>query len=126
MTLANEEQRAVFENNSWKHFRKDLREMVCVLTTYPVKTKMTALSKKNFWSASNLSVTDEQMEFVLDAKTSIGMALLYKTKKAYVQMEGDTTVGLLVLDVDFKKDKYIIDIVLVDTKFQGRGYGKKM
>ena len=125
-SMANEDQRIEFDGNGWKHYRKDFRETVSSLTTYPEHTKMVRLSKSNFWNVRDLSISKEQNAFVLDAKSSIGMALLYKTKKAYVQMEGQTIIGLLVLDIDKKKDNYSVDIIIIDKKFQGRGYGKKI
>jgi len=41
-------------------------------------------------------------------------------------MEGDRAVGLLILDIDKKKNHYYIDIVQIDRRYQGRGYGKIM
>lgn len=125
-SVANEGQKMVNENATWEFLSKDLRTLVCDLITYPHDTKMKILSKKNFWQAKALTVSAEQNKYVLDAKTSIGMASVYKSKKAYVQMEGDTAVGLLVLDIEPKKDTFSIDIILIDEKYQGRGYGKRM
>lgn len=123
-TLNNEDIKVVYEQESWQHFRKDLRGCIADFITYPTNTKIVPLSKKNFWDAKDLTVSKKQLEYVLDAKTSIGMASVYKTNKTYVQMEGDISVGLLVLDIDKKKNNYYISIILVDEKYQGRGYGK--
>lgn len=124
--LVNEEQ--TFENvdGDWQFFRKDLRQAVDAQLTYPVNTKMIKLNKENLWSALGISVAKDQLDFVLEAKSSIAMGLLYKTKKVFVQMEGTRSIGLLVLDVDHKKQHYSIDIIQIDQRFQGRGYGKHM
>lgn len=124
--LANEQQTFRFEDNSWHYYRKDVRETVSSLLTYPDQTKMVKLSKKNFWYATGISIEAEQNNFVLDAKTSVAMGLMYTTKKVFVQMEGKTTIGLLVLNMDKKKNDYNIDIVIIDKRFQGKGYGKLM
>lgn len=126
VSLANEVQKSKYKGDSWHYFRRDFREIVTAMTTYPLKTKIVALNKKNFWYAKDLSVREDQNNFVLDAKSSIGMAYVNKTMKTYVQMEGQTAVGLLVLDIDHKRANYHIDIILVDQKFQGRGYGKEI
>jgi len=124
--VSNEQQ--LFENvdNNWNYYRKDFRNVVTSILTYPENTKMVKLTKKNFWSTLDISVKPEQNKFVLNAKSSVAMGLFYKTQKIFVQMEGDIVVGLLVLDIDKKKGNYYIDIVIIDKKFQNKGYGKLM
>lgn len=125
-SLVNEQQTYKHVGDSWEYFRKDSREAVTSLVTYPEDTKMVKLSKSNFWDAMNLSIRDDQNSFVLDPKSSVGMGLVYGAKKVFVQMEGSVSVGLLVLNVDKKKKDYNIDIIIIDQKYQGRGYGKLM
>ena len=125
-SLVNEGQTFKFVDNSWRYFRRDSRETVASVLTYPLDTKMIKLNKQNFWDAMNISIEDEQNSFVLDAKGSVAMGLMYKTKKTFVQMEGNLVVGLLVLNVDKKKEDYSIDIIIIDKRFQNRGYGKHM
>ncbi len=126
VNIVNEDQTFEMVDNSWRYFRRDSRETVASLLTFPENTKMVKVNKKNFWNALNLSIFEDQREFVLDAKSSVAMSLLYKTKTAFVQMEGDVAVGLLVLDVDKKKDVFHIDIIIIDKQFQNKGYGKLM
>ena len=125
-SLVNEEQQFRNIANVWHYFRRDSRERIEAAFTYPVDTKMVPLNTKNFWHVLNLTVADDQQQFVLECKSSIAMALMFKTKKAFVEMEGNRAVGLLVLDIDKKKGYYHIDIILIDKRFQGRGYGKIM
>lgn len=124
--IGNEEQLMRYQNNSWHYFRRSFREAVDGLLTKPMATKMVPLNKRNYWDALKLDVSQEQNEFVLDAKSSLVMALMHSTKKAFVQMEGDLAVGLLVVDVKPKEHYYHIDIILIDQRFQGKGYGKLM
>lgn len=124
--LCNEEQTFRFINSNWHYFRKDSREAVDSAFTFPVNTKMVKLNKENFWNALIISVEEDQVDYVLDAKSSVASSLFYKTKKAYVQMEGNRVIGLLVLDIDKKKNHYNIDIIQIDKRFQNRGYGKLM
>lgn len=124
--LVNEEQLFEHVEGQWHFFRKSLRQAVDSLYTFPVNTKMVKINKENLWDALNITVDKSQLEFVLDAKSSIAMGLLYKTKKVFVQMEGTKAVGLLVLEIDHKRSFYDIDIIQIDKRFQGRGYGKLM
>ena len=125
-SLANEEQMIKREDGSWQFFRKDFRDKVSQLMTYPEDTKMLALKKDYFWDVLAIKISKDQHQFVLDVKSSVAMALMYKTKKAFVQMEDKVIVGLLVLDIDPKKNIYNIDIIIIDEKYQNRGYGKLM
>ena len=125
-SLVNEEQRMKFEQDTWRYFRRDSRELIATVLTWPENTSMVPVNKGNLWDALKLQVADDQHDYVLDAKSSIAMGLLYGSKKVYVQMEGNLSVGLLVLDLQSKKQYFNIDIVLIDKRFQGRGYGKLM
>lgn len=125
-SLVNEHQTFKFTDNSWNYFRRDSRETVASIMTYPLDTKMSKLDKQNFWNAIGITLEEEQNNYVLDAKASVAMGLMYKTKKAFVQMEDNLVVGLLVLNVDKKKSDYDIDIIIIDKRFQNRGYGKLM
>lgn len=126
LNVVNEAQKFKFVDNTWHYYRRDIRESVASLMTFPVDTKMIKLSKKNFWDATNIGIEKEQNNFVLDAKLSVAMGLMYPSKRVFVQTEGTTTIGLLVLNVDQKKDDYNIDIIIIDKRFQGKGYGKLM
>ena len=125
-SLVNEEQKFRQEHGTWYYFRKCSREVLEAVFTYPVNTKMVPLNKENMWDAMNIKVADDQHAYVLEVKASMIMALLNTSKKAYVQMEGNRAVGLLVLDMDKKKNYYNIDIIQIDKRYQGRGYGKLM
>lgn len=82
---------------------EEIQEDTIKRHSYPVDTKMVPLNTKNFWHVLNLTVADDQQQFVLECKSSIAMALMFKTKKAFVEMEGNRAVGLLVLDIDKKE-----------------------
>lgn len=127
ITLLSEEQTFVRENGEWQSLNRDIREVVETIYAYPSeKTQMVELSEKNLWSALRVDIEEDQHNYVLEAKSSIAMGLTYKHEKVFVQMEGDLTVGLLVVTVDKKKEEYYINIIIIDKRFQGRGYGKMM
>lgn len=125
-SLVNEEQTFRHVGGELRYFRRDSREVIEAAFTYPVNTKMVKLNKSNLWHALSLKVAEDQQGYVLETKSSVAMALMYSTKQAYVEMEGNRAIGLLVLDVNKTKNHYNIDIIIIDEKYQGRGYGKIM
>jgi GNAT superfamily N-acetyltransferase len=125
--FGNEVQKSKVIGGDWKYFRKDMRQIIEEETTFPSKfTKLVFYHPSNMWEAMELEVASDQKLFVLDAKKSICLAAAYPSKKAFVLMEGLRAVGLLVLDIDPKKSIYFVDIVLIDQRYQHRGYGKIM
>lgn len=125
-SIANEEQTYKHVDGEYRYVRRDVREAIEAAFTFPVKTKHVPISRNNLWQALTLKVDSTQHGYVLDAKSSVAMAKVYPTKRGFVQMEGNRAIGLLVLDIDKKKNYYNIDIILIDKRFQGRGYGKLM
>lgn len=125
-SLLNESQKLNYRNGRLEAFMPEAREAITAAYCYPHDTKMVRLNKSNFWDALRLEVAEGQEDFVLEAKSSVAMGLMFKTKEVYVQMEGLRAVGLLVLDINKKAGEYLVNIVLVDKRFQGRGYGKLM
>ena len=114
-------------NGSWMHFRKDLRDTIDALFTYPKNTRIVPYNKRNWFDALNLQISKEQYEFVCDAKQTIAYAFAYKSDhKLYVEMEGDRPVGLMVLQANKKTQEFYFSILLVDKRYQGRGFGKIM
>lgn len=125
-SLLNENQTFKCIDNEWHYFRRASREVIESTFTYPEAPRMVKLGTDNLWAALSIQVEEEQRGYVLEAKSSIAMGLLYKSKKPFALMEGNRVVGLLVLDIDKKKDHYNIDIIQIDKRFQNRGYGKIM
>ena len=94
--------------------------------TFPKNTKMVPYGAKNWRQAANLEIRPDQREFVSGALDTIAYSSAYKNHKLFVEMEGERAVGLLDLSVDKKKGDYNIEIVLIDRRYQGKGFGKFM
>ena len=125
--LANEMQIQRRIDDKWYWFLKEMREAIEEGTTYPRFTSLQPYSQQNTWHAMGLAVDESQQSFVLDAKTSLCYALAKrKVRRPYVLMEGMRSVGLLVLAIDKKKSDYCVDVLLVDRRYQNRGFGKIM
>jgi len=114
-------------NGIWMYFRKDLRNEIDSYFTYPKNTRIVQYNKKNWYDALNLQISKDQYEFVCDAKQTIAYAFAYqKDHKLFVGMEGDRPVGLMVLQSNKKTQEFYFSILLVDERYQGRGFGKIM
>lgn len=114
-------------NDEWGWFRKDMRRAIEEETTYPRFTSLRPYSEQNSWDAMSLAVDESQRSFVLDAKTSLCYALAKRrVRRPYVLLEGKRAVGLLVLAIDEKRAYHNVDILLVDKRYQNRGFGKLM
>ena len=125
--ITNESQTQRRINDEWSYFRKEMRQAIEEETTYPRFTSLKPYSQQIAWEAMNLAVDESQQSFVLDAKSSLCYALAKpNVRKSYVLMEGSRSVGLLVLVVDKKKSLYDVDILLIDKRYQRRGFGKIM
>lgn len=112
---------------TWLHFRKEMRSEIDSFFTYPKNTRIVPYNKKNWYDVMSLEISKDQYEFVCDAKQSIAYTFAYQEDhKLFVEMEGDKPVGLMVLKANKKKDEYHFAILLVDRRYQGRGYGKIM
>ena len=125
--MSNETQTQRRINDEWGWFRKDMRRAIEEETTYPRFTSLRPYSEQNSWDAMSLAVDGTQQSFVLDAKTSLCYALANRrVRRPYVLLEGKRVVGLLVLAIDEKRAYYSVDILLVDKRYQNRGFGKIM
>jgi len=112
---------------NWCHFRKELRAALTPLTTWPRHPRIVPYGPKNWFETCDLRVREDQAQFVSDARTAICCALAFRrTHRVWVMQEGERPVGLLILEIDPKKNEYWIDSVLIDKRYQGRGYGRLM
>lgn len=127
MQLSNANLKIENIGGTWMYFRKDLRNEIDVFYTYPKNTRIVQYNKKNWYDIMNLEISKDQYEFVCDAKQSIAYTFANQREcKLFAAMEGDKPVGLMVLKANKKKNEYHFDILLVDKRYQGKGYGKIM
>ena len=114
------------DDNKILFFPKEVRQELSPLFTFPKNTKMVPYGSRNWRQAINLELNPDQREFVSGALETIAYSSAYKNHKLFVEMEGEKAVGLLDLSIDKKKGDYNIEIVLIDRRYQGRGFGKFM
>ncbi|QSX05115.1 GNAT family N-acetyltransferase [Sedimentibacter sp. zth1] len=127
MHLTNSELISKNINGTWTYFRKEMRDEINSFFTYPKNTRIVPYSKKNWYEALNLEIAKEQYEFVCDAKETIAIAYAYKNDhKLFIEVEGNRPVGMMLLQANKKKQEFYFSIVLIDKRYQGRGFGKIM
>ncbi|MDY0064634.1 MAG: GNAT family N-acetyltransferase [Bacilli bacterium] len=125
--LSNEMQILIRSEDEIRYFRKEMRELIEMETTHPKFTKLMPYCEQTAWGAMDLKVDETQRSYVFDAKTTLCFALIKpRVRKTYVLVEGMRAVGILVLSVDRKNSYYHIDVILIDKRYQHRGFGKIM
>lgn len=125
--LSNEENIIRLKNGLYRFFKRELRNYFSSVFIYPAHTRMEKLSGRNIWDAMDLSIKPEQEDFVMDARSAIALASTKrKAARVFVEKEGGRAIGLLILTVDAKTNDYGIETVLIDRRYQGRGFGRIM
>ena len=127
LLLTTAEPAYVTEGNESTWLHPEIRRVLDGFFLYPKDTKMVPYNRRNWRGAFTLEVRPEQLEFVDPAKDIIAFyAARRSTDKLFVEMEGGRAVGILELTVDPKKDIYDVQYVLIDRRFQRRGFGEVM
>lgn len=89
------------------------------------------ITEDNFYEVINLKVSEEQEEgkYVAPNVRSIAECWLYRKNEdvfPYAVYSGEEIVGFLLLDLDEEEKEYMIWRMMVDEKYQGRGYGRQI
>lgn len=113
-------------DNKYTSFTKEIRREIEPVFTLPKNTRMVPYGQKNWLQATNLELRPDQREFVSGALDTIAYSAAHRNHKLFVEMEGERAVGLLDLSIDRKKGDFNIETVLIDRRYQSRGFGKIM
>lgn len=125
LVLLNEDQKMEYENGEYSAFCPKLRREVEAAFTFPKNPRVVPCGRRYGYGAMDLEIAPEQVDFVPDAKSCLAMCCIDRQKlKPFVLLEGNRAVGFIGLRVDKKKDEYLVNLLLIDRRFQGRGYGK--
>lgn len=99
------------------------------------------ITRENFESCMSLTVHESQKHFVADNRTSLAQAYLavsnhYCIPMPFALYDGETPVGFIMMAFDdappedtpdepFQESIYEIWRLMIDARYQGRGYGRQ-
>ena len=125
LVLLNEEQKTEYINGEFSAFCPKLRREVEAAFTFPQNPRIVPCGRRYGYGAMDLEIAPEQLDFVLDAKSCLAICYIDREKlRPFVLLEGNRAIGLICLRVDKRKEEYLVNFLLIDRRFQGRGYGK--
>lgn len=100
--------------------------------------ELRGITEDNFKECINLSLTEEQQEYIATNKYSLAEAYAYQCDGKYIPMtyviyNEDTMVGFIFAsyqpidpeDEDDYEDVYYISRLMIDKRYQRNGYGKE-
>ncbi len=83
------------------------------------------ITRENFWGCIELSVNGEQNGFVTSNAVSIAQSKVQPECIPLAVYDDDLMVGFAMYCIDEDDGEYWIYRMMIDKKFQSKGYGKK-
>lgn len=83
------------------------------------------IDRKNFWDVIDLKVAEEQKNFVASNLFSLAQAKAYPECICLAIYVDEVLVGFVMYCLDEDDHEYWIYRLMIDEKFQGKGYGKE-
>jgi len=82
------------------------------------------ITPENFKECINLKVSETQTNFVAPNVVSIAQAKIYPTANPFAVYADNEMVGFAMFGLDTDDDRYYLIRLMIDEKYQGKGYGK--
>ena len=89
------------------------------------RVKLRRITARTVRTICNLSVSESQRKFVAPNAVSIAQACFCKNAWFRAIYADETPVGFVMLHETPKRGKYYLWRFMIDSKYQGRGYGHK-
>ena len=89
--------------------------------------RLVEIDEENFFAVRALSVREDQRRFLDSPLGILARGYAYRAQRARVLAvaDGETVVGLLLVkDMDEEPVCYDLQQFLIDSRFQGKGYGR--
>ena len=83
------------------------------------------ITKDNFWDCIELSVLNEQVDFVTSNAVSIAQSKIQPECIPLAVYDDEVMVGFVMYCIDEDDDEYWIYRMMIDKNYQSMGYGKK-
>lgn len=87
--------------------------------------KLIDIDSENFWEITKLKVTKEQEEFVASNTFSIAQSKVQPECIPLAIYKDKTPIGFLMYCMDSIDNEYWIYRVMIDIKYQSKGYGRQ-
>lgn len=83
------------------------------------------ITKDNWYEAVKLQVAENQKNFVASNAISLAQLNFLENFHANAVYSGETMVGFTLFGLDEEDQQYWIYRLMIDEKYQGKGYGKQ-
>lgn len=83
------------------------------------------ITRENFWECIELSVNQEQTHFVTSNAVSIAQSKVQPECIPLAVYDDEIMIGFIMYCIDRDDGEYWIYRMMIDKKFQSKGYGKK-
>lgn len=83
------------------------------------------VNKENFWDCIELSVTQEQVDFVTSNAISIAQSKVQTECIPLAVYDNEIMIGFIMYCIDEDDSEYWIYRMMIDKQYQSKGYGKK-
>jgi diamine N-acetyltransferase len=83
------------------------------------------ITKENFWDCIELAVSKEQVDFVTSNAVSIAQSKVQPECIPLAVYDDEIMVGFIMYCIDEDDGEYWIYRMMIDEKYQSKGYGKK-
>lgn len=83
------------------------------------------ITKENFWDCIELTVAEDQVDFVTSNAVSIAQSKVQPECIPLVVYDNDTMVGFIMYCIDEDDGEYWIYRMMIDKNHQSKGYGKE-
>lgn len=84
------------------------------------------VTRENFWDCIELSVAPEQVNFVTSNAISLAQSKVQPECIPLAVYDDDLMIGFIMYCIDEDDGEYWIYRMMVDKKYQSKGYGKKI
>lgn len=106
-------------------FRREICDVLQVLTVYPMNPVLERYSAHNAARAVKIAPENYQNEFVCDSAHALAYAYANSgNRKSFVLRDGLRVVGIAVIKADLKNRRFGIDMLMIDKRCQCKGYGR--
>lgn len=83
------------------------------------------ITKENFWDCIELTVAEDQADFVTSNSVSIAQSKVQPECIPLAVYDNDTMIGFIMYCIDEDDGEYWIYRMMIDKNHQSKGYGKE-